>query len=220
MKPILFSTPMVQAILAGSKTQTRRIVQPQPHEDLRTRTASEEKPKLMLVFEEGSKIKAGDALYVRETWCELPVSPGGHARLNRVYYYKADGDIRPDKWRDRSKWRSPRYMPRAAARIFLRVTDVRAERIQDISEEDAKAEGCEAPEPGQHWHHGMELEPIFTARDDYGWLWDDLNAKRGPKGDRARYSWERNPWVWVYTFERITKEEAEDGFCGQIRHDG
>ena len=88
-------------------------------------------------------------------------------------------------------------MPREAARIFLRVLNVRVERVQDITEEDAKAEGCHERLLNDGWKNIGKL----TARDDFIMLWEYLNAKRG-------YGWDTKPWVWVVKFERISKEET------------
>jgi hypothetical protein len=99
-------------------------------------------------------------------------------------------------------------MPKEAARIFLRVTDVRAERLQDISVVDVMAEGLpcdnEINNPDQSTHDGIKAWNLAYAQHLFRELWDSLNAARG-------YGWETNPWVWVYEFERITREEAERG---------
>ena len=132
-------------------------------------------------------------LYVQETWDREPVTPEGHFLLNGVFYYKADGDLRPKAWRDR--WRSPITMPRKAARIFLRVTDVRVERLQDITEEQAVKEG------------------VYRSREDYGiaiYAFSDIWDRIIKPTERALYGWNANPYVWVIEFERISKEEAEN----------
>lgn len=132
--PILFNTEMVQAILSGQKTVTRRIIKPQPtcvlsEEEATERTLSGEDPYGMHAYptERDIILKAscqpGDILYVRETWCALPVNEAGHMRGHDIYYYRADGDMRPEGWR--GNWHPSIHMPKEAARIFLRVTDVR-----------------------------------------------------------------------------------------------
>lgn len=88
-------------------------------------------------------------------------------------------------------------MPKEIARIFLRVTDVRVERVQDITEQDAEREGVKS------------YDPMFSSKEEFAVLWDSLNAKRG-------YGWDKNPWVWVYTFERIEKPE---GWPKEAQHD-
>lgn len=154
IKPILFNTEMVRAILDGRKTCTRRLVKPQPKSKLcytfagsdsdtwgyPNRTAHEiwgEEFKLPndITEEELSKrwnppYHTDDILYVRETWCGLPVNEAGHMRGHTIYYYKADGELRPKGWR--GTWHPSIHMPKEAARIWLKVTDVRVERLQEI----------------------------------------------------------------------------------------
>lgn len=226
-KPIIFSGESVRAILDGKKTQTRRVINPQPPQIFDKIPATF---KCMIgdfaLWENGfadwqNKVprQPGDKLWVRETW----------ARRGDKYYYRADSNC--EEIRSRAdcecpknqpvtavcelceavdgyvKWHSPLFMPREAARIFLRVTNVRVERVQDISDSDAKAEGCTGiacNHPNITYSGGMAactdcmntgwLEPPSV---EYAQLWDKLNAKRG-------YSWETNPFVWVIEFERIT----------------
>jgi len=206
-KPIIFSTEMVQAILNGSKTQTRRVVKPQPkhHYDNNCKKpgwfdtggnrwackgcGGEIKP-----FTGGSKIRApyqpGDIVWVRETW--LKNAPGGVTK----YFYKADkhpeeviGQMNAFGY----KWRPSIHMPRKAARLFLRVKNVRVERLQDITEADAIAEGIRQVD-SRKWESSFRLgwfdSPILAFKQ----LWDSINAKRG-------FGWEINPWVWVIDFE-------------------
>jgi len=163
-KPILFSTEMVRAILEGRKTQTRRVVKPQP------------------VIEDGHgrEIKCpwqpGDILWVRETWCKNPVSTG------YPYCYKAS----EDSWiydNMEGMWRPSIHMPREAARIFLRVKNVRVEKLQEIMPDDVLQEGL--------WDVGTET----GALDSFAELWNNINAKRG-------YGWSVNPWIWVIEFEK------------------
>ena len=137
MKPILFNTQMVHAILDGRKTQTRRIVKPQPQ--------SYSFDGRVYVFNEGElpkpQYQPGDILYVRETWAEntIPHS-GNYAGIEyRADYYGGREPI--------LRWRPSIHMPREAARIFLRVTDVRVERLQHITRADAISEGCNAAIP-------------------------------------------------------------------------
>lgn len=185
-KPILFSTPMVRAIVTGRKTQTRRIVKPQPPvEDLPDgfswqRDARSREYGLFSI--DGSlkrlgytcgkpRYYPGDVLYVRETW----------AKVDKRIVYAADGAAV-------LRWRPSIHMPRQLARIFLRVTAVRVERVNEISYEDAVAEG---------WDLATKQHPIEWYRA----LWDSLNANRG-------FRWTDAPWVWVYEFERC---EAQRG---------
>lgn len=168
-KPILFSGAMVRAILEGKKTQTRRVIKPQPMLDTHTRvTACYKCPY-------GAP---GDRLWVRETWTTHQNDKGADCLL-----YRAEVPD-PELY---APWRPSIFMPRAASRIMLEVTGVRVERIQEISEADAIAEG-------------VEIIPIdtstWTNRQSFSILWDKINAKRG-------YSWASNPWVFVISFKLI-----------------
>ncbi|EHK2355221.1 hypothetical protein KCK31_000640 [Clostridium perfringens] len=153
MKPILFNTAMVRAILDGEKTCTRRIIKkeiPEGYEPLGfVLYPTDDKELGNLVFGgKGANVyyakppyKAGDILYVRETWkrYEKRVGEGNSCRLTEFYGYKADEDKagNPSEFYE-GKWRPSIHMPKEAARIFLKVTSVRAERLQDIDEEQAK----------------------------------------------------------------------------------
>lgn len=186
IKPILMNTEMVRAILDGRKTCTRRIIKPQPT----VRYGSQYiKPPY----------QPGDILYVRETWCDLPVNKAGHMRGHSIYYYKADGDLRPEGWR--GNWRPSIHMPKEAARIWLNVTDVRVERLQNITEDGAKAEGA-------NWKNGKnvgwEEKMRRTAIERFAKIWDSTIKK----SDLDRYGWNANPWVWAIEFERCEKPEV------------
>ena len=207
MKPIIFSTPMVQAILAGRKTQTRRIVKPQPSSGIRKSVFV----KSGLEDGHGREIKPryqpSDILWVRETCCEVPYEynhvpiKGGYITIPK-YAYKADSE------RDYTGiWKPSIHMPREAARIFLRVTSVRVERLQEITAEDVIREGIEYSDSGPyHWHvldTKLNAWINFHFHDEaFKHLWDSLNAKRG-------YGWDTNPWVWVIEFERISRTGGE-----------
>lgn len=208
MKPILFNTEMVRAILEGRKTVTRRVVKPQP-------------PATSVVRKRGCAwgwsfwadcdmghlmqppYKPGDILWVRETFRVDYLSniPGA----GRVQY--KDGtymDIRfaPERYdmmrraQRKPGWRPNENMPREAARLFLRVTDVRVERLQALSHEDAEQEGCWCDEGG-----------LAMPTDKFADLWDSTLKP----ADRPLYGWDANPWVWVIEFERIGKDEALGG---------
>jgi len=219
-RPILFSTPMIQALLAGRKTVTRRAVK-FPHQNplgvwepstfggpgLRDRRGEEiaEQP-CMWHTREGTTILCphgarGDSLWVRETWqhatqrlCSCPqpseASPcddwsnGTGCRSNRgEVVYAADGPSAP-------RWRPSIFMPRWASRIILRITDVRVERLQSISEADAKAEGVQIRDT----IYPDEPRSDYSYVEQYRLLWDSIN------GDGA---WQANPYVWVVSFERV-----------------
>lgn len=207
-KPILFSGAMVRAILEGRKTQTRRVMQfPRvwkqqgiTHDDLRScgfwfaggeawQYGDEQLPQQYIT---------GSRLWVRETFglTDVPVS-----QINRpcaiwpdsnyedgyaAAIYRADGEWATPNSPDSGRfvWQPSIFMPRWASRITLEVTDVRVERVRDISEMDARAEG-----------YPQKTKPE-TARDWYHRLWDEINAKRG-------FGWDVNPWVWVINFKAV-----------------
>lgn len=209
IKPILFNTEMVRAILDGRKTCTRRLVKPQPDEKhtfpLGFVTDSTEKKDVGCfgfgIGEYGGSIQyakppyqPGDILYVRETWCGLPVNEAGHMRGHTIYYYKADGELRPKGWR--CTWYPSIHMLKEAARIWLKVTDVRVERLQEITSEQISREGVEVEYP--HVLNGEEKRYAFST------LWNSTIKK----SDIDRYGWDANPYVWVISFERCEKPEG------------
>ena len=214
-RPILFNAPMVRAILDGSKTQTRRVVKPQPdwvNENagcgIATGGGIMPSPRSDWLHWRGSRLLRpeprcpyglpGDRLWVRENFAIVP----------RTAYARSDGvqqTLRPDDdhdaaiyragW-DRSnggfRWRPSIHMPRWASRILLEITDVRVERLQDISEADAQAEGVKVDGNG----HAVrdDVVNVGGARTAFAELWESIN---GPD------SWSANPWVWVIEFRRI-----------------
>ena len=204
MKPILFNTAMVQGILDERKTVTRRVIKPQPKTQLYPVPigvvwdgyfAEKDSPCMVR-----PPYFPGDILYVRETWvplCEAAKKHWGYLSVHGQYCYKAterrDCIIKTSG----CKWRPSIHMPKEAARIFLRVKDVRVERLQQITEEQAEAEGCQAY---ANWEGSMV--PAIVSFSD---VW---NRAIKP-ADRALYGWDANPWVWVIEFERIGKEEAK-----------
>jgi hypothetical protein len=186
-RPILFSGPMVRAILDGRKAQTRRVVNPQ---------------SLVGHYGGGVVTKcpyggAGDRLWVRETFQEVDDSDEDKVRKGPIY--RADAD-------DLGPWTPSIYMPRKYSRITLEVTGVRVQRVQDISEEDASAEGIrKVTKDGDvkkycvYDRGDMSSTPWAemprTARDAYRILWNSINEKRG-------FGWSTNPWCWVVEFKR------------------
>lgn len=200
MKPIIFSTPMVQAILDGKKTQTRRVIKPQPIWDngfwkwagaAWSDNIKRVTPVPYHSMYNNAPYRPGDVLWVRETWCEY----GNIHNPHMGYWYKASGIEQPymDSVKFKMcKWRPSIHMPREAARIFLRVKTVRVERLQDITEDEAIKEGAKA--------YGPNNCSGTSARIAFAELWDNLNEKRG-------YGWESNPWVWVIEFEMINKPQ-------------
>lgn len=180
--PIFFNTEMVRAILEGRKTVTRRVVAPQPpagvtqlyHGAAPGRWRS---PGKDVWVEIRAPYQPGDILWVRETWVAWSPTYGTEPRL----IYKADDNVPSGV-----KWNPSIHMPREAARIFLRVTGVRVERLQEIDDAGVVAEG-------------LEIGCYFDE------LW---NSTIKPK-DRPTYGWDANPWVWVINFERVGREEME-----------
>ena len=210
IKPILFNTEMVRAILDGRKDATRRIVKGFiPDDAVWGYTAFTPKGYISCrgTFADGYGEKffklpcePRDILYVRETWCALPVNEAGHIRGHSVYYYKADGDLRPEGWR--GKWKPSIHMPKEAARIWLKVTDVRVERLQEITEVDIQKEGVEVDlkECAGKFDFISELFLLFQR------LWNSTIKK----SDIDRYGWDANPWVWVIKFERCEKPKESN----------
>ena len=236
-KPILFNTQMVRAILNGSKTQTRRLIKRRydntvlemKTDKYGTRLIEIQKDEEGVTFgkhEDGStwrKLRAyiepkqaykrGDILYVRETWrpvkykkpsCAVPID-----FKEDDYAYFADGIVRADGKKD--KWRPSIHMPKEAARIWLRVTDVRLQQLQDISYDDVQAEGMDMDEWYEYdeWQHetgdGLAADGIpvkyESMRGFFGHkVWD---ATMQSLEQYEEYGWDANPWVWAYTFERI-----------------
>lgn len=233
-KPILFSAPMVQAILAGKKIQTRRVIKPEVSAGFDVGRGTED-AKAGYPFVEDkfgdwlpavrfAPCQPGDLLWVREAWRVAAWREEDGIQVE----YRADAScshwIQPpeeqfdDLWEQSTndaivaglatdengdyswghgecptRWRPSIFMPRWASRLTLRVTNVRAERLQDISDADICAElGCplDYPGPGPAPYQ-RNLRGAFAG------LWDSINAKRG-------YTWTSNPWVWAITFERVT----------------
>ena len=227
IKPILFNTEMVQAILDGRKTCTRRVIKPQPDEKhtypLGFVTDSTEKKEVgsfgFAANEYGGSIQyvkppyryaPGDILYVRETWCALPVNEAGHMRGHCVYYYRADGELRPEGWR--GKWHPSIHMPKEAARIWLKVTDVMVERLQEMKPVDVIKEGAYPDcwdclntygESGSQCCYGTEEE--CSQCDEVMMEWEKLWTSTIKKSDLDCYGWDANPYVWVIEFERCEK---------------
>lgn len=212
MKPILFNTEMVKAILSGRKTITRRIVKPQTPENARLELVGDRRHAMDLSIEIPGKddhriytppYLPGDILYVRETFaCD------GFDGEKDVYVYRADldecdrivwGDIEKNEWAPSSDyhWHPSIHMPKEAARIFLRVIDVRVERLQEIG--NCIKEGIP---PGTHaTAHMNEIE----ERAAFACLW---NSTIRPEKLSA-YGWDANPYVWVIEFERCEKPEVD-----------
>lgn len=165
-RPILFNTEMVRAILDGRKTQTRRLCKGQPQDGVTSPVEMGYEPPY----------RPGDVLYVRETWSKVPGVP--------PYIYKATFGA------GERKWRPSIHMPKEAARLFLRVTGVRCERLQDITVDEINTEG---------------LDVLRKTESTSFRMWKELWDSTIKKDDLNRYGWEANPWVWVIEFERCEK---------------
>lgn len=204
MKPILFNTEMVRAILDGKKTQTRRIVKVQPpdHREnwrLVTLTCSTDRDDRKNIGKhrwarlEGINILddtqdyfkplcyEGDILWVRETW-----------QINPFYefiYRATDVGFDKERFEEGWKWKPSLFMPKEACRLFLKVTNVRVQRLQDMNMGEIIAEGVDYIEK---W----DTDDVIMSK----WieLWDSINLKRG-------FGWDTNPWVWVYEFEKTDR---------------
>lgn len=241
--PILFSTPMVQAIISGNKTQTRRIVKPQypivcgkdgkafmSHNPIIYDNGDTAWTAAFRTEENGRNFhvkcpygQPGNVvLWVRETWRQIyneNDSISGYDWSNPIYQYKADnpeavyqddGDgsiaINKDGTERMLPWKPSIFMPRAACRIFLKVTNVRVERLQDISEEDAIAEGVESltpnsPYPVYQDYRREKGQWVATAWASFQTLWQSINGEE---------SWNNNPLVWCITFEKINYAKSEN----------
>lgn len=198
IKPILFNTEMVRAILDGRKDATRRIVKGFiPDDAVWGYTAFTPKGYISCrgTFADGYGEKffklpcePGNILYVRETWKKAP---------NGYYYYE---DWQRNDIADVTKWKPSIHMPKEAARIWLKVTNVRVERLQEIAEAGIRKEGVDVDpkECAGKFDFTSELFFLFQR------LWDSTIKK----SDLDRYGWNVNPWVWVIEFERCEKPEG------------
>lgn len=182
-RPIIFSAPMVRAILSGAKTQTRRVGKVRCHsicenDDGKLWPWSEDVELAEDFWHPCPFGEPRDKLWVRETWGALPHMLGGFQRES--LRYRADGEYQNEHgtWR----WRPSIHMPRWASRITLEITDVRVERLQEISEADAVAEGCKPIRPGR------------SAVEKFRLVWERIHGGG---------SWEKNPWVWVIEFKKL-----------------
>lgn len=195
-RPILFSAPMVRAILDGTKTQTRRIAKVN-NEGCKPGMITPNAGFVPRTIENHIQYcpygKPGDRLWVRETWHpDSSKVDGSPAYKADVYYDTSD-----------CKWKSSIHMPRWASRINLEITGIRVDRLQDISEEDAIAEGVEKWVVGDGFWRDYSLTkdqeevgapPMLSAYESYKTLWESLNGKG---------SFDLNPFVWVIQFKRL-----------------
>lgn len=225
-RPILFSTDMVKAILDGKKSQTRRVIKPTQSEPKvpplymepwviggEQETDKDGLPCWVGThpdYPTGQKWFScpyglvGDRLWVKETWQAYTPDGLAYSALSKEQKQEVelfnwaivDKATSPELKREGDPWIPSIFMPRWASRITLEITDVRVQRIQDISEYDAEQEGVKVShyycDEGEFPAH--RCDPIGKFRE----LWDSINAKRG-------YRWEQNPWVWVIEFRRIER---------------
>nr|WP_312374901.1 hypothetical protein [Delftia acidovorans] len=207
-RPILFSAPMVRALLAGTKTQTRRIIKDQSIGERFSHMTDDGLAHLEWlgtpccgsgvwdVPEYSANVAApygqpGGRLWVRETWSPCGPEPSDGS------LYRADFPEGPLS----IKFKPSIHMPRWACRILLEITGVRVERLQDINEQDAAAEGVATWAPGALSPDSLNADPS----DQFRWLWSSIN---GPD------SWSANPWVWVVEFKRV--QQASSGRPSQL----
>ncbi|MBE6905333.1 MAG: hypothetical protein E7476_03580 [Ruminococcaceae bacterium] len=201
-KPILFNTEMVQAILEGRKTATRRVIKPPAEIHNCTDGIFVTRPikagGKYCRFDPYEPYQPGDILYVQETWKIHALDPA----FCMMVKYRADDYcnlqviLNPSqfdkfkKFYDKNGWQSPYFMPKEAARIFLRVTDVRVERLQEIDKywSNYDREGMRDPK-----NISIAMQERFIS------IWNSTIKK----ADLDRYGWDANPWVWVIQFERI-----------------
>jgi hypothetical protein len=228
-RPILMSGAMVRALLDGSKTQTRRVVKPQPpaeakdvftfhHPDPRTHFYGFDGEALMDWAQPCPYGEAGDRLYVRETW-QHSNHPCGPYEDDCIVFYRADylddplgADLERSKDGIRREWRPSIHMPRGASRITLEVTGVRVERLQEISHDDALAEGVanfastlnDEPHPSGESPEQASRRLKWPQRQFLA-LWESINGAD---------SWTANPWVWVVEFRKIDVREANQKQAG------
>lgn len=203
-KPILFNTDMVRAILDNRKTETRRIMKPQPilqNGLWLIGFAGWSDGVSSVPIMPGHSLyrkmpyKQGDYLYVRETW----------STWTDGYVYKVwtSPFPQPGRYADEfMTWRPSIHMPKEAARIFLRVTGVRIERLQDISNEQILREGIK-PENIKRYIKQMPIETEKYIHLAHAIAFLDVWNDTIPKKEFDKYSWEANPWVWVIEFERV-----------------
>lgn len=216
--PILFSASMVKAILEGRKTQTRRVVKglgSKLGDEYCTELRNGEIVETATLCPYGV---AGDHLWVRETWRYDDWTEDGEPYIRYAANDATQLMTPSEDWADRvaniwaelsapenynidqrardRKWRPPIFLPRWASRITLEVLNVRVERVQDISEEDAITEGIDADALVFGLESGAAIAEDQKCRAQFADLWDSINAKRG-------YGWDANPWVWVIEFKQV-----------------
>ena len=199
MKPIIFNTEMVRAILDGRKTMTTRPISPQPKirnrglfiilwNDLEIIELNE--GRALKRLSQHSPYQVGDVLYVRETWADVHTIN----EIDCLPIYRADSIDG-----EGVKWRPSIYMPKEYARLFLKITDIKARRLRDITESEAQREGWDLSDTS-----GYETyDPVYMTKA-IGWfrgVWESTYSKKGLR-------WIDDPWVWTYAFKVVSNPEG------------
>ncbi len=207
MKGILFRQEMIKAIREGRKTQTRRLIRPQPF--IRAGVMRWVNTKVDINIDDNADLaipyaryQVGEVVYIKEAICKECYEKDN---IEDACYKTDEDTLEPSEEIDcdSAKWRSPMMMPAWAARYFIQITGVKPQRLQEITEEDAIREGCQLiartiqpfelkPKP-----HFTAPERPFTYRDHFIGLWDSINEKK--------YPWSSNNWVWVYAFKKVDR---------------
>lgn len=218
--PILFNTEMVQAILEGYKTQTRRVVKPQPYITERHYLNASHRNGNSFLFKnlQDNRLlicecpygQVGDRLWVRETWVEDRIPQFKESQRGTVHYKADNIPVITESWA--GHWKPSIFMPRWASRITLEITDIRVQRLQEIGYDDAIAEGV-SKEMGLRFGFASPYPEdkylLMLARHIYVALWDSINGKRSINLSATNgktvyeYSWIANPWVWVIEFKKV-----------------
>lgn len=212
MKPIPFNTDMVRALLENRKTVARRVVKPQPKYCAMSKAGlltSDSPIKTVdgIIHAANATLlkpsyQPGNILYVQETWARPNAAEIAAGTNPNTYLYAADAPLLPAAY---DKWRSSSHMPKEAARIFLRVTGVRIERLQDITTDEIIKEADKIAcinEKGEEVPYSTKFEALL--RVCFGEFWDSTIKP----ADRTIYGWAANPWVWVIEFERCEKPKV------------
>lgn len=214
-RPIIFSAPMIQAIMAGRKTQTRRIIKPQPVSngcylsEIFCPGDKSQHGKYEWIFQSSAPFsvpfKSGMRLWVKETFAECDAPDG-----EEPFIYREDWERKYPTVPLAGCWTAPIFMPRRLSRITLEIVDVRVERLQEISEIDAFKEGCGTDDCRRCNTEGIENgqgcedcsgEGQISSRANYRKLWESIHGAR---------SWDLNPWVFVISFKRIEEGQPHD----------
>lgn len=241
--PILFNTEMVKEIIAGRKTVTRRVVKQKYDNTVLQMKTDKYGTRLIEIEQDVEGVTFGkredgtswrklrgyiepkppyqkyDILYVRETWKQAVTGTAGPGLID-TYLYKADGEEVPEGYDAEERWHPSIHMPKSVARIWLKVKDVRAERLQDITEDDVFAEGaetiinrcqhmvysCVPPEPCYNANPCPNCIIDYSSPELFGrMVWNPTISKK----DADRYDWYANPWVWRIEFEKIERYDKK-----------